>query len=159
MSTPTNINFLSHTGFRFTLAKIPNVTYFCQSANLPSVSIDLLQQPNPFNTMPLGGRKMNFDPLEIRFKVDENLVNFIEIFDWLNSIAIPDNFEQYDSLYRSDAVLTVLSSHKNPNVQIKFKDLFPISLSGLTFQSDADDIEYLEATVTFRYLSYEIIKL
>lgn len=158
-SQPTNINFLSQTGFRFMLTRAPNINYFCQSATVPGFSLDVVQQPNPFNMLPLGGTKLDYDPLEIKFKVDEDMVNYLEIFNWMNKIAIPDNFEQYDSTYRTDATMTILTSHKNANIQVKFKDVFPISLSGLTFQSDASDVDYLEATVTFKYLLFEVNKL
>ena len=113
MSIPTNINFLSQTGFRFTLTRAPTLNYFCQSVVVPSLSLELIQQPNPFNMLPLGGTKIDYDPLEIRFRVDEDMANYLEIFNWMNNIAIPESFEQYDSRYRTDATLTILSSHKN----------------------------------------------
>lgn len=156
---PTNINFLSQTGFRFTLTRAPNINYFCQSATLPGISLEIVQQTNPFNMIPLGGTKLSHEPIEIKFKVDEDLANYLEIHDWMNSISIPEKYADYDKEYRTDATLTILTSHKNPNLQVKFRDVFPIALSGLTFQSDVTDVEYLEATVTFKYLIFEINKL
>jgi hypothetical protein len=40
---------------------------------------------------------------------------------------------------------------------IKFKDLFPISLSTLEFTAGETDYSYFTATVTFKYLIYEIL--
>ena len=32
---PTNFSYLSPVGFKFSLANFPEVTYFCQAANIP----------------------------------------------------------------------------------------------------------------------------
>ena len=55
----------------------------------------------------------------------------------------------------SDATLTVLSSKNNPQVEIRFRDLFPVSLTGLQYDQQATDVEYLTSTVTFRYTIYD----
>ena len=55
----------------------------------------------------------------------------------------------------SDATLSVLTSKNNANIEVRFSDMFPISLSGLTFDQQATDIDYLTATVTMNYRMYE----
>ena len=55
----------------------------------------------------------------------------------------------------SDATLTVLSSKNNPQVEIRFRDLFPVSLTGLQYDQQATDVEYLTSQVIFRYTIYD----
>ena len=55
----------------------------------------------------------------------------------------------------SDATLNVLTSKNNANIEVRFNNIFPISLSGLNFNQQADDIDYLSATVSFKYKLYE----
>ena len=55
----------------------------------------------------------------------------------------------------SDATLTVLTSKNNPQVEIRFRDLFPVSLTGLQYDQQATDVEYLTSTVVFRYTIYD----
>ena len=55
----------------------------------------------------------------------------------------------------SDATLFVLTSKNNSNLEIRFRDLYPISLSGLDFNQQATDVNYLTASVTFEYKIYE----
>lgn len=55
----------------------------------------------------------------------------------------------------SDATLTVLTSKNNPAQEVRFSDVFPTSLSGLSYNQQANDIDYLQATVTFEYKIYE----
>ena len=55
----------------------------------------------------------------------------------------------------SDANLIIYSSKNTPKVEVKFKDMFPASLSGLDYSQETTDVEYFKATATFRYLYYE----
>jgi len=55
----------------------------------------------------------------------------------------------------SDATLNVLTSKNNANIEVRFSDIFPISLSGLTFSQQATDVDYLTASVTMKYRIYE----
>jgi hypothetical protein len=56
----------------------------------------------------------------------------------------------------SDATLLVLTSNNTSNFKIKFRDIFPISLSTLTFDATSSDVEYFTAEVRFKYLMYNI---
>ena len=55
----------------------------------------------------------------------------------------------------SDATLIVYNSKNMPKVNVKFKDMFPTSLSSLEYSQELTDVEYFHATATFRYLYYE----
>ena len=55
----------------------------------------------------------------------------------------------------SDATLTILTSKNNPQLEVRFKNLFPTSLTGLDYNQQATDVEYLTATVDFNYEIYD----
>lgn len=163
-SDPTNKNFLGQTGFRLVLDRTPTVNYFSQSASLPAISLGATNIVNPLIDYPLPGEKLTFSPFNISFRVDEDLKNYIEIYDWLVGLGSPSSTDQYKK-YRnaninqaslSDATLSILSSKYNPNLRVKFQKMFPESISELLFTSTGSDIEYLEATVSFRYSLYTI---
>ena len=59
----------------------------------------------------------------------------------------------------SVAMLTILTNKNNPVVECRFRDVFPTSLSGLTYSQNQTDVEYLTATVSFKYEIYEIVTL
>ena len=132
-------------------------------------------QTSPFAIIPRPGDRITYDPFNIRFRVDEDLKNYKEIEDWIVGMGHPETFEQSEDFAKanpspfvqdrgtasganfvSDATLTVLTSHKNPSINVFFQDAFPITLTELTFDSTLTDVEYLEATVTFRYRKYNI---
>jgi hypothetical protein len=56
----------------------------------------------------------------------------------------------------SDAVMTILTNKNNPVVECRFRDVFPTSLSGLTYSQNNTDVDYLTAEVNFKYTIYEI---
>ena len=145
---PENNNFLSPLGFRFIVKKLPIVNFYCQSASLPSVSLQETEIPNPLIRIPLAGTKLTYAPLDIRFRVDEDMNNYLEIYNWLHDIV---------SLGESkiDGTLLILSSHNNTTKEILFRDLFPTTLSALEFSTQQTEIEYLQATASFKYTYFE----
>ena len=55
----------------------------------------------------------------------------------------------------SDATLNVLTSKNTANIEVRFSDMFPVSLSSLNFNQQANDVDYLSASVTMKYKIYE----
>jgi len=169
---PTNPNYLSPLGFRFTLKRTPSTSYFVQNVRLPTLTLGQFDLEDPFVKLPTPGTKLSFEPLDITFMVDEDMNNYLEIHNWLRGLGFPESYDQYGNLVRqntnsrsdptavfSDGTLMILSSHQNANMRIVFEDLFPISLSDLSFDSTLADVDYLKATVTFRYKLYTIEKI
>ena len=78
-----NLNFLSPIGFRFQLQRAPNVEYFCQSVTLPTLSINEVPQISPFVNIPRPGDKVTYGEFAIRFRIDEDMTNYLEIHDWI----------------------------------------------------------------------------
>ena len=44
-------------------------------------------------------------------------------------------------------------------VEVRFEDVFPVALSGLEYTQNVTDVEYLTATIDFRYKLYEIVPI
>jgi hypothetical protein len=163
---PENVNFLSPLGFKFQVKKLPITNFFIQQVSFPGLSINPVDFPNPFVKIPISGEHIDFDDLQISFKIDEDMRNYIELHNWLRGLGFPDDYSQYEQLENqpkmsgmglvSDVSLLILSSSKNPTFDIVFRDAFPISLSGFTFDTTLQDVNYIEATATFRYTSYSI---
>lgn len=166
-NTPSNKNFLSPLGFRFMVKKLPHVNFFAQKANIPGISIaSNPEQPNPFVVIPYAGDHLQYNELTVAFRVDEDLQNYLEIHNWLVALGFPEKYEQYRALatkpvstgdgLKSDASLIITSNGMNPKFDVTFQDAFPVSLSDLNFDSTDESVQYLEATVEFRYTLYKI---
>ena len=173
---PSKQDYADPTKFKFSIIKLPKVEYFCTQVNLPGISIsDNYSQPTPFRDIPLPGEKLRYEPLSVTFLVDENLENYQEIHGWLRGIGFPGGHEEFKNLLSggsdrfptskkttpnqggifSDATLNILTSKNNPVTEVRFNDCFPISLSGLQYNQQATDTDYLTATVTFNYKLYD----
>ncbi len=132
------------------------------------------------------GDKITFGNLDVSFIVDEHLENYVSIHNWLIGIGFPKNRQQFSSFRSdtsnnptsaktvsvdrvgsatpdkgmySDATLTILSNKNNPLVEVRFTDIFPVSLSALSYDNAATDVDYLTAQISFRYKLYEIVTL
>ena len=169
-----NRNFLSPTGFKFGLKRSPGVAFFCNQANIPSLDLGVAEQPSYLKDIPIPGDKMQFGDLNLRFLVDEDLVNFMEIQNWMRGLGFPDSLAEFQELREqailgvmgkstedvySDGTLQILSSNLIPKFQVVFNDLFPYSLSTVTFDATDTDIEYFTADVSFKYTLYQITDL
>ena len=62
------------------------------------------------------------------------------------------------SMY-GDATLTILTNKNNPIVEVRFRDVYPVSLSALQYDQSPTDVQYLTADVDFDYTIYEIVTL
>ena len=59
----------------------------------------------------------------------------------------------------SDAALIILNSSQIESYQVKFRDLFPYSLSTLSYDATQTDTEYFTAEVSFKYTIYTIANM
>ena len=153
---PQNRNFLTPVGFKLDLELFAGVDFFCQSASIPEISMSFAQVPTPYRNIPIAGSGgVDFGDLQVRFIVDEDLVNYTSVHNWIRKFGLSDGRADQKDQY-SRALLHVLSSHNNTNHIIEFTNLFPVSLTGVPFDASITDIEYLTADVTFKYEKYNI---
>ena len=61
-----------------------------------------------------------------------------------------------DSAMYSDGTITILSNKNNPIVEVRFSDMYPVSLGALEFNQQATDVEYITVQADFTYKLYEI---
>ena len=154
---PRNRNFLTPVGFRLDLEIFDGVDFFCQSASIPELSAPFAEVPTPYRNVPIvssGGT--NFGDLVLRFIVDEDLVNYKSVHDWIRKYTLADGRSDEADLY-SSARLFILTSHSNSSHYVEFNNIFPINITGIPFDATVSDIDYLTAEVVFKYESYNII--
>ena len=169
---PDNTQFLSPLGFNFSIKKLPNTNYFVQAVNVPSVQGTDTTFANPFVNLPTIGDRLKYSEFQLSFKVDEDMTNYIELYDWLLQLHFPEDFAQSKNIYEkqrqvdfmadgpySDATLTILNSAMNPNVEVIFEDAYPIALSDLQFSTTAGSVDYIECQATLRYKLFRILDM
>ena len=170
-----NRNFLAPTGFKLVVNRSPKVAFFSNAANLPGITLGEAIQPTYLKDIPTPGDKIVFDDFTIRFLVDEDLKNYMEIQNWIRGLGYPETLQEIYDLQDeerdidnrdrqsmdifSDGTRTDLGSSNNAIFKVQFSDLFPYSLSTIRFDATDTDIEYFTADVSFKYTIYRITDL
>jgi len=185
---PTKLDYAAPTQFKFNIHQLPKVEFFTTTANLPGITLGDAIFPTPYKEIPVMGDKLTYDNLSVSFIVDEFLENYKSLHDWMSAIGFPKSRAQFAE-FRSttsntpvatqgtsqdigdvqpttaarslfgDATLTILSNKNNPIVEVRFQDLYPVSLSGLDYEQGATEVDYLTANVEFDYKIYEIVTI
>lgn len=166
---PVTRNNLSQLNLEFRLERAPNLVYHVTRVVLPDITMNKVEVPTPFKLANFEADKLIYGDLQVTFKVDEEMANWAEIYDWMVGIGFPNKFDQKrllvekgrESLGRgvtSTASLMILTSSKNPNIEFKFNNIIPISLTSIDFNVASTDVEYVECTVTFDFQDFEVIK-
>jgi len=157
---PDTHNVLTNNKFRFVLTRCPTMTYFCQRANIPSLSFGTSIQSNPTGiSIRRPGTSYVYEDLQIGFSVDENMKNWLEIHNWIKDLGI--SYDSATEVLResqkiSSAYVLVLNSQYRPILAVKYRNVYPTFLSAIDFDSSTTDSDTVIATATFAYTHYEI---
>ena len=169
----SNRNYLSPIGFKFIVTKVPKADFFSNSASIPGINLGFAQQPTYLRDIPVPGDKLTYQDFTLKFFVDENLENYLEVHNWLRGLGYPDSIAEFGQLKNedkyiqdlsgrspyneySDASLLIYNSSFNVIARVNFRDTFPVGLSPINFDATQDDIKYVTAEATFKYSIYDI---
>ena len=112
-----NRNFLSPVGFKFGLKRSPAVAFFCNEANIPDMTLGITEQPTYLRDIPTPGDKIQFGDLNLRFLVDEDLTNYMEIQNWIRGLGFPESLKEFAKLARGKSLF-----RKNRSKISKFRE-------------------------------------
>jgi len=165
----TNRNFLSPIGFKLSLASKEKVDFFSNTAKIPGITLGTALQGTTYRILDVPGDELVFEDFSMSFLVDEDLKNYMIIHNWMTGLGFPESFQQFKNLTTGedgqedrklqycDGTLHILNSNYRDVATVKFKDLFPTSLTSLDFTASDNDINYFTAEVTFKYTIYNIL--
>lgn len=166
LNQPSNVNFLNPKNFTFAIKKTPHINFFIQKISMPGITLPSPAIQNPFTIIPSTGDHISFDTLEIQFKVDEELKNYMEIYTWLISNGFPESFDQYKRIsrmpkmsgegIRSDISVFILDSTMTPKFEFVYRDALPIALGGMNFHVTDSNIIHIDCQAAFTYRDFII---
>jgi hypothetical protein len=167
---PQNTNLLQPTKFLLSFDRIGTSQFFCQTVNLPGISLGSAPINTPVADIYAPGNKITYDELSISFLVNEDVQTWQDIHSWFRSIASPEGFSERNRLSDmqnqfsknkqknySDATLTILSGLNNPLLRIQFFNAFPTSLSGIEFDTTKSADTIITASANFRFDYFNFI--
>jgi hypothetical protein len=167
-----NINPLRLTGYNFSISKLPDLPFFIQEVEIPSISLGVSRQSTSVHDLKIPGETMEYAELTFSFVVDEEMKNWNAIYYWLVALGYPEGHEMYRRFVESsknmgyselsksysDGFLTILDNANNPKQTFTFVDMFPISLTGIRYDSTQQEATTAIAQATFEYNYYTINK-
>ena len=163
-----NRNFLSGVAFKFNLTKFPKVDFFSNSARIPELNLELTRQPSYLKNIDVPGERLTYGDFTLRFLVDENMENYLSVYEWLTGLGFPETTKEFAEIIKDkegqrdpkeafcDGTLRILNSNYREVAKVKFNDLFPTSLTSLDFDATNTDVQYFTAEATFKYTLYKI---
>lgn len=166
-NTPENTSLLQLTKFTFIFPDKPFLKYYCQTAQIPSISTSEIEIATPFSSTYRHGEKLSYDPLTVSALVDEDMRVFEETYNWLKALTRPHSFDEYPRksikdpqapLY-FDAYLTATTNAHNPNIRFKFYNCHPTTIGAINFDTKTDPDNIPTMDVTFRFDTFELQRI
>ena len=95
-----NRNFLSGVAFKFNLAKFPKVDFFSNSAIIPVLNLELAQQASYLKNIAVPGERLTYGDFTLRFLVDENMENYLSVYNWLTGLGFPETTKEFAEIIK-----------------------------------------------------------
>ena len=166
-SRQPELSYADAVHFYLVFDQLPGVVYNAQQIQLPPISIGEADVPNRMNPAGLfiPGDKLNYGTLDVTFLIEKGFHNYRTILKWLKAMTNPEGHEQFTEWVDNqnvqiqqgfktlfaDATLIATDASNEPLTQWNFRDVFPISLDGVQFDSSSQDVEHLLGNCSFRF--------
>jgi hypothetical protein len=170
----TNTLYGNH--YRFSIERLPDLSFFVQSVTSPSVSGSIALQNNPFSTIHHPGTALNYGQFTVTYLVDASFKTYFSLYYWMKGYGFPHNFEEVTrfrakqqqnnligprasvaDIEKTRATLSILTPDTSSIVaEILIDEVFPVELSSLTFAVTDSESVVLTTTATFSCSSFEV---
>lgn len=155
-------NYLQPTRYKFVLNKTPQVAYNCKSVGHPGAYLADVQQATPFNPVMLAGGQIRHDLLRVDLLIDEDLVVWETMFNWMKSCTDYIDFKEFKPQEQhmvDDGNIIVLTNANVPKLKFTYYGLFPVSISNIDFTSEDSGGRFMTASVGFMFSYYKLTRL
>lgn len=148
-----NNNLLPLTGFKMSIGSndFKTTQRFAVSATMPGVNIGEISATYRNFAGYVASDHVVYDNLTVRFAVDEKMLVYDELFQWMLDNTTFNTTKAYDIM------LNFLSSNFNISRSVNFVNAFPASIGSIEFNVQNTDVEYAYIDVTFRYDFFEFV--
>ncbi len=159
MSTSKNL-FLNNK-FKFTLTgerfNDNEFDVVITGLNIPGLQLGVIGQPSTIRNIERPGDSIIFNDLSIEFLITENFEEWIIMYNWFNDLR---DFSKmtFDNSIVADGMLILLTNKNNPNIGLKFINMFPYNLSDIVLSYNVSEGEPLVGEATFKYTDLEFIE-
>ena len=181
---PTVFDYSQSNQFKVFLPIFPTTEWFVVRANVPSVQLGTADRYTPFVNIQLVGDHITYGDFSMTFIVDENLKNYMEMYNWVKNIGFPFEHAQFNVLDRpdygnrsggtkynpekdtyskvhdedlySDILLHIMSGKNNLVATCEIYEAFPTTLGAIEYSQQETDMTYAQCEVGFAYSWFDV---
>ena len=181
---PTEFNYSQSNQFKVHLSLFPKTEWFVVRANVPSVQLGTADRYTPFVNIQLVGDHITYGDFSMTFIVDENLKNYMEMYNWVKNIGFPFEHAQFNKLERpdfmnrsggqkynaetdtyskvededlyTDIFLQIMTAKNNLIAQCEIYAAFPTTLGAIEYSQQETDMTYAMCEVGFAYSWFDM---
>ena len=155
MPRKINRNPALSTSFKLEIPGFEEVNYMVQTAELPGLMMGGVDAPYQKFATSVPSNRVEFDPLNLTFIVDEDFKNYESIFAWMVNIT---RSEPVVKTQLKNMTLHLTNSNKNTIIGVRFHQAYPTMVSAIPFESSSTDPMPMVCNVSFRYQYFEFIR-
>jgi len=165
-----NINPMGQLNFKLEFPRLPSMTKMTTGISIPGLTFGQAQHDTMFIGVGVPGTNLQYETFNVDFIVNENMQSYLEVYIWLMKLGYPKSFKQFCSLKEdsiigntydgqyADCTVHILNNNKNTQgIEYRMRDCFPIGLTQMTFDSQADKREPIKVTATFQFQAVDMI--
>ena len=181
---PEVFDYSQSNQFKIFFPIFPTTEWFVVRANIPSVQLGQGDQFTPFVQVAVVGDHITYGDFSVTFIVDENLKNYMEMYNWVKNIGFPFSHDQFNTLPRpdyqdksggtnydaesdtyskandrdlyTDIVLQIMTSKNNLVAQCEIYEAFPTTIGAIEYSQQETDMTYAQCEVGFAYSWFDV---
>ena len=170
----TNTLYGNH--YRFSIERLPDLTFFVQSVSSPTASGGVAVQENPFALIQHPGSRLRYGQFTVTYLVDASFKTYFSLYYWMKGYGFPHDFDEVTrfrakqllnsqvspltrpiDLEKTTATISILTPDTASIVaEIQIDEVFPVELSSLDFTSTDSDSSILTTTATFSCSTFDV---
>lgn len=154
-----NLSLFSPNKFRVVIQRFPGVNFFAQKLTLPTVTLGQTKiSTNEYVDFYTPGDKVQYEDLTIEFVLDEDLVSYIQLKEWMVDAARKELYKKNEKndFRFSDMQIIALTNNSNKNKAIQFYNTFPYSITPIPIDTRLSE-EAITVSVVFKYSEFNIL--
>lgn len=155
MADITNYNPAYNTNYRLEFVDSPHLNFFIQNVSLPGIDAIGVETPYRGNQGFFQADRIDYDPLNVSFLIDEEFENYLFLFSWMKRYVEKES----PKMYMRDATLHILTGNKTSNLIVNYYGMFPQTIGAIDFDSSTTDTSPIMCNATFRYQYYTIERI
>lgn len=168
-NTPKNLNHLREKNFisKMSIEKLSDIDFFVTTVTIPGFNVGEVIQRGINKAIPRPGNTLEKDPLTVQFLLDEDMNNWLAIYEWMTGMTFPIDFEQSRTWikkqkdagvqdYYSNITIFLLKNSMRPNLALTFHNAFPTNLDGFDMTvAGSDEPIVANAVFSFSHMTLE----